>query len=63
MIGLCYLTDREIGHADAENDLRAFAQAAAELSYTPDQLADVMKSAGESYARDRGAQLLREAFD
>ena len=63
LIGLCYLIDREIGHADTESDLRAVAQAAANLSYTPDQVAAVLRSVGESYARDRGAGLLKEAFD
>ena len=62
MLGLCYLIDREIGHADAESDFRAVAPTAANLNYTPEQLAAVLQGVGESYARDRGAQLLREAF-
>jgi tetratricopeptide (TPR) repeat protein len=62
MIGLCYLIDREIGHADTQSDLRAVEQAAADLNYAPDQVTAVLQSAVESYARDRGAELLRNAF-
>jgi hypothetical protein len=63
LVGLSYLIDREIGHANTERNLRAVAQAAAGLSYTPDRLAAVLQSVGESYARDRGAGLLKKAFD
>jgi tetratricopeptide (TPR) repeat protein len=63
MLGLCYLIDREIGHADAESDFRAVAQTAANLNYTPEQLAAVLQRVGESYARDRGAALLKATFD
>jgi hypothetical protein len=63
MVGLCWLIDREIGHGDADSDFSALAQAAADLNYTPDQLSTVLQRAGESYASDRGAQLLRKAFD
>ena len=41
----------------------AVAQAAADLSYTPDQIVAVLQSVGDSYARDHGAGLLKEAFD
>jgi len=62
MLGLCYLIDRDIGHGDTESDFRAVAQAAADLNYTPDQLTAVLEGLGESYALDRGADLLRRAF-
>jgi hypothetical protein len=37
-------------------------QLAAQLDYTQDQLAAVLQDVGQSYARDRGAALLRAAF-
>jgi hypothetical protein len=63
LVGLCYLIDREIGHADTDRDFHAVARAAADLDYTPGQLAGLLQSVGESYARDRGAELLEAAFD
>ena len=45
-----------------ESDFRAVAQTATNLNYTPEQLAAVLQRVGESYALDRGTQLLVEAF-
>ena len=62
LIGLCYLLDREIGHGDSESDLNAVEQLAARLDYTQEQLTAELQEATQSYARDRGAELLRQAF-
>jgi tetratricopeptide (TPR) repeat protein len=63
LTGLCYLIHREIGHGYAESDLRAVTQLATQLDYTQEQLTTVLQNVNESYARDRGAQLLKNAFD
>jgi tetratricopeptide (TPR) repeat protein len=62
LVGLCYRIDREIGHGDTESDWRAVTQLAAQLDYTQDQLNAALREAGESYARDRGSELLQQAF-
>jgi tetratricopeptide (TPR) repeat protein len=62
MLGLCYLIDHEIGHGDADSDFQAVAQVAAQLDYTPDQLAETLRDVWASYAYDRGATLLRQAL-
>jgi tetratricopeptide (TPR) repeat protein len=63
LLALCYLIDREIGHGDADSDHTVVAQHAAQLNYTPEQLAAALQETAESYAGDRGVTLLREAFD
>lgn len=56
------LIDHEIGHGDTEKDLRAVATIAAQLDDTQEQLTAALQEANQSYARDRGAELLRTTF-
>ena len=53
---------REIGHGETGNDLRAVAQLAGQLAYTPEQLVAALQEVSEGYAADRGAALLQATF-
>lgn len=62
LIALCYLIDRKIGHGDMQSDYREMEKRAAQLHYTPEQLATVLRETEQSYATDRGATRLKQAF-
>ncbi len=63
LIALCYLIDQAIGHGDTESDLRELAGMAAQLNYSPEQLAAMLEEGAESYQADRGKALLAAAFE
>jgi tetratricopeptide (TPR) repeat protein len=62
LIMVCHLIDRAIGHGDSESDLRAVAQVAGQLDLTAQQTAALMQQVNDVYQRDRGAEMLKQAF-
>jgi hypothetical protein len=62
LVTVCYLIDRDIGHGDAESDLRMVTSIAEQLKLTPQETARTMQLVADAYARDRGAEMLRQAF-
>jgi esterase/lipase superfamily enzyme len=62
LLGLGYLIHREIGHGDAESGLEEVTSVGRQLGYTPGRVAVMLAEVRDSYAKDHGAELLRNAF-
>jgi hypothetical protein len=62
LVGLGFLIDQSIGHRDAQTDHKTFSDLCAHLNLTEPQVGSLLKEIGESYQRDRGRGLLKEAF-
>jgi tetratricopeptide (TPR) repeat protein len=62
LVGVCFLIDQAIGHSDTEEALQAFLSLCERLGLTEPQVRALLKEITESYQRDRGVSLLKEAF-
>ena len=62
LIALCFMIDQAIGHGDTEQDGRNLTALSSSLNFKQEQFDAMMQQTAESYAQDRGASLLRQAF-
>jgi hypothetical protein len=62
LVGLCFLIDQAIGHGNTQSDRRAFLGMCSKLGLTEPQVHTLLEEIGQSYQRDRGRALLKEAF-
>ena len=62
LVAVCYLIDRDIGHADTEGDFQALQGLAAHLGYGDRQLAELIEAADRAYREDRGWGLIAAAL-
>jgi tetratricopeptide (TPR) repeat protein len=63
LVALCFIIDHSIGHGDVENDFQAVAGMAQQLGYNQEQLNELLQEVALAYGADRGAGLLKEAFE
>jgi tetratricopeptide (TPR) repeat protein len=62
LVALSFLIHRAIGHGDSDQDLNTLLSMCGEVGYEQEQVEELLRSVGEAYTRDRGRQLLLDAF-
>lgn len=59
---MSWLIDHQIGHRDADSAFRGLSAVCEEIGYDQQQFDAMLDEVTESYGRDRGRQLIDDAF-
>jgi tetratricopeptide (TPR) repeat protein len=62
LVALSLVIDHDIGHADGQTIRENFLGMGTELGYEEERVAQLLRAVAEAYRRDRGRQLLLDAF-
>jgi tetratricopeptide (TPR) repeat protein len=62
LVGICWLIDQDIGHADTERDFRNLAAICSQLGYDQAQFDAAIAEVGRAYLEDRGRSLVDQAI-